>query len=105
MNKHVLPRHRHLAGWLIGAGVLAALVAAPAAIAEPVFPTAGSESASATVNDLEAEGFDVSINYVQGQPNVPLGECRVSRINNPSSPSAAPSMVTVYVDVLCPNAK
>jgi hypothetical protein len=47
----------------------------------------------------------VTVNYLQGRPNVPLSECRVNGINNPSAPTASPSTVTVYVDVLCPNAK
>ena len=82
-----------------------ALAVAPAAAAEPAFPMADAESASATVNDLQAQGFGVSVNYLQGRPNVPLSECRVNGINNPSAPDALPSTVTVYVDVVCPNAK
>jgi hypothetical protein len=93
-----------LAAWLV-AGAALAIAAAPVAIGDPVFPTAGTESASATIGDLQAQGFSVTVNYLQGHPNVPLTECRVNGINNPSSPSASPSTVTVYVDVLCPNAK
>ena len=94
----------HLAALLIGGAALA--IAAPAVAAgDPIIPTAGNESASATVSDLQAEGFSVTINHLQGHPNVPLTECRVNGINNPNSPSAGPSTVTVYVDVLCPNAK
>ena len=92
-----------LATWLLCAGAAASVAAAPIASADPVFPRAGTESASATVMDLEAQGFDVVINYLQGHPNVPLSECRVNTINNPSHMTLEPS--TVYVDIVCPNAK
>ena len=93
------------AALLVTTGAALAIAAAPIAGADPSFPTAGAESASATVNDLQAQGFNVTVNYPQGRPNVPLSECRVNEINNPSAPTASPSTVTVYVDVLCPNAK
>jgi hypothetical protein len=54
--------------------------------------------------DLESQGFDVVVNFLQGQPNLPLSECRVIGINNPSHRVPA-ALSTVYVDVLCPNAK
>ena len=91
--------------FLVAAATAAAIASAPIAGAEPAFPTAGSESASATLNDLQSQGYNVTVNYVQGRPNVPLSECRVNAINNPSAPTAPPSTVTVYIDVLCPNAK
>ncbi|HYZ69053.1 MAG TPA: hypothetical protein VE666_14850 [Mycobacterium sp.] len=92
--------------WLICAGAAASIAVAPIATADPAFPTAGSESASATVMDLQAQGFDVVINWLQGRPNVPLSECRVNGINNPTRMAADPSVLsTVYVDVACPNAK
>ena len=90
--------------WIMSAGAAASIAAAPIASADDVFPTAGSESATATVMDLEAQGYDVVINLLQGHPNVPLSECRVNGINNPSHMAAAAES-TVYVDVLCPNAK
>jgi hypothetical protein len=90
---------------LICAAAAASIAAAPIASAdEPIFPTAGSESASATVMDLESQGFDVVVNFLQGHPNVPLSECRVNGINNPSHMVPA-ALSTVYVDVVCPNAK
>jgi len=92
--------------WLVCAAAATAIAASPTASAEPVFPTAGTESASATVMDLQAQGFDVVINWLQGHPNVPLSECRVNGINDPSHMPANPATLsTVYVDVLCPNAK
>ena len=78
--------------------------AAPVAAATGL-PMAGAGSASAPVNDVQAQGFNVAINYLQGRPNVPLTKCRVHAITKPSAPTAVPSTVTVYVDVLCPNAK
>jgi hypothetical protein len=94
-----------LATWLLCAAAAASIAAAPIAAADPVFPTAGTESASATVMDLEAQGFDVVVNWLQGHPNVPLSECRVNGINDPSHMPSDPSTSTVYVDILCPNAK
>jgi hypothetical protein len=99
-------KSKHLRAWLVaGAAAAAAIAAAPVAAAEPVFPTTGSESVGATVNDLKAQGFTVVINYLEGRPNVPLAECKVTAINDPSAPTADPSTVTVSVDVACPNAK
>jgi hypothetical protein len=99
-----MPNFR-LAMGLAVAGAAAAVATAPMGHSDAIVPTAGSESASATITDLQSAGFNVTVNYLQGHPNVPLSECRVNGINNPSSPAASPSMVTVYVDVLCPNAK
>jgi hypothetical protein len=107
MTTYLKPKH--LAAWLAAAGATAAVAtavaAAPVAAADPVFPTAGSESVGATVSDLKAQGFNVVINYLVGPPNVPLSECQVTGIDNPSAPTADPSTVTVSVDVECPNAK
>jgi hypothetical protein len=58
------------------------------------------------IDQLQAHGFDVSINWLDGHPSVPLRECRVTAINNPStSPVSSSALSTVYVDVACPNAK
>ena len=100
-------RHRMFIPLLAAGAVAATIAAAPIAAADdPIFPTAGTQSASATVMDLQAQGFDVVINWLQGHPNVPLAECRVDGINNPSRMPANPATLsTVYVDVACPNAK
>jgi hypothetical protein len=104
MTTHLKPKH--LPALLVAGGAVAAAIAiAPVADADLVFPTAGSESVGATVTDLKAQGFNVVINYLEGQPNVSLSACHVTAINNPSSPKADPSTVTVSVDVACPNAK
>ena len=104
MNMTTYFKRKHLAAWLLAGGaVAAAIAAAPVAQADQVFPAAGSESVGATVGDLKAQGFSVVINYLEGHPDVPLSECHVTGINNPSPPTADPSTVTVSVDVECPN--
>jgi hypothetical protein len=60
-------------------------------------------------------GYNVSINWLEGHPNVPLKECKVTGISglNGSTTSTDIMMMlmeptefdTVYVDVACPNAK
>lgn len=93
-----------VATWFVCAGAAASIAIAPVAGADDVFPTAGSESASATVADLEAQGYQVVVDFLQGHPNVPLSECRVNGIDNPSH-MVPVEQLTVYVDVACPNAK
>jgi hypothetical protein len=92
---------------VFGAGLLAAsvsLAAAPVATAEPVWPVAGAESAGATIDDLEAQGYDVRINWVSGVSSVPLSWCKVTGIHNPNhDPPSENTFETVYVDVSCPN--
>jgi hypothetical protein len=92
---------------MLGAGILGAAVSlgnASVATAEPVWPVAGAESASATIDDLEAQGYDVRINWVSGVSSVPLSWCKVTAIHNPNdSPSSENTFETVYVDVSCPN--
>lgn len=92
---------------MLGAGVLGAamsLAIAPVATAEPVWPVAGAESASATIDDLEAQGYHVQINWVSGVSSVPLSSCKVTAIHNPNhSPPIEDTFATVYVDVSCPN--
>jgi hypothetical protein len=89
---------------VLAAGILVAVAYAPAAAAEPVWPVAGAEDARATVDDLEAQGYDVRINWVSGIPSVPLHRCEVTAIHNPNhSPPSENTFETVYVDVSCPN--
>jgi hypothetical protein len=92
---------------LLGAMLLAAAVSvakASVATTEPVWPVAGAESASATIDDLEAQGYDVRINWVSGVSSVPLSSCKVTAIHNPNHSSPTENTLeTVYVDVSCPN--
>lgn len=81
-----------------GIGV-AAIFAAPA-LADPIIiPTAGSESAAATIGDLDDLGFDVQINYENGVPNVALSQCTVTDINTVGSAGSQP-IATVTIN--CP---
>lgn len=90
---------------MLAAGFFAAsLACAPIAVAEPVWPVAGAESASATIDDLQAQGYDVQINWVSGVSSVPLSRCKVTAIHNPDHSGEPPTtFTTVYVDVSCPN--
>jgi hypothetical protein len=94
---------RYFAPFLGAAGAAASIAVAPIAAAD-VIPRAGDESASDTIRDLEAEGYNVAINWVRGYSNVPLSECSVTGINNPDrSADSQETFTTVYVDVSCPN--
>lgn len=94
-----------------GFGITTALCAAALALAttagaDPVIPRAGDSSAADTVAALQAAGFDTRVDFLEGNPNVPLGECKVTTILNPNGPMASMLMMsTVYVQVACPNAK
>jgi hypothetical protein len=80
------------------------LPAAPVAVADPVEPEAGSESARAVIDDLRGQGYDVQINWVSGVSSVPLSLCAVTGIHNPDASAGPPAtFTTVYVDVSCPN--
>ena len=86
---------------MLGAGLLAAAVSlatAPVATAEPVWPVAGAESAGATIDDLEAQGYDVQINWVSGVSSVPLSWCKVTAIHNPNH---SPPSENTFDDGLC----
>lgn len=90
-----------LALTLIGA----ALSVAPAATAEPPPVLPGSGPADQIVNELQALGYTVSINWTNGQDSSPpLSGCRVISFHNPDrSGQSAPQDTTIYVDVVCPN--
>ena len=66
------PRPRNFAQLLLFvAGAAASVAVAPIADADPTdVPEVGSESASATIQDLRAQGFNVSIKWVIGTPNL-----------------------------------
>ncbi|PRC43027.1 hypothetical protein C6A85_000000107455 [Mycobacterium sp. ITM-2017-0098] len=77
---------------------------APIATADPVWPIAGAQSAGATIDELQAQGYDVQINWVNSISSVPLEQCKVTAIYNPNrSPPDGTTLATVYVDVSCPN--
>ena len=88
-------------------GLIAAvpiLLAAPAwadppAIPPPGIPEAGSESAAATIGDLDDAGYDVQIQYENGTPEVPLSQCAVTDIDTVGSAGSQP---LAYLTVNCP---
>jgi hypothetical protein len=67
--------HRWVASTLLATGVVAWLAAAPIAVADPVEPEAGSESARAVIDDLRGQGYNVEINWVSGVSSIPLSLC------------------------------
>ena len=93
--------------WVAAAGATAAMVAAPIATADSAaLPVPGAGPANEAIDDLQADGFNVMINWLEGHPNVPLSECEVNAIHDPNSSAVSPSTFqTIYVDVTCPNAK
>jgi hypothetical protein len=96
------PKPRYFVAGLAAVGAVIAV--APVCAADPVWPVAGAESASATIADLQAQGYNVAINWVTGYSTTPLSRCRVSAIHNPDiSPESQKTFTTVYVDVVCPS--
>jgi hypothetical protein len=90
---------------LLVATAAASIAVAPVATADPVWPVAGAESAADTIRDLEDQGYNVAINWVNGYSSGNLSRCSVRAIHNPdrSATSPPPEATTVYVDVDCPH--
>ena len=91
---------------LIATGAAVASIAtAPITAAEPIYPFGGAEPADATIEDLEAQGYTVQINWVSGYPTVPLYECWVDDIHNPNGtgPPKPNTLAIVWVDIGCPS--
>jgi len=87
------PTPRNFALLLFVAGAAASVAIAPIAAADPTgTPEAGSESASATISDLKAQGYNVTINYVSGTPDVPLSSCSVTGIDTAAAPNVSVSV-------------
>ena len=85
---------------LIGVTAAASIaLAAPAVADPPNIPEPGSESAAATISDLDAAGYDVNLQFENGAPNVGLSQCTVTDIN---TAGAAGSQATAYVTINCP---
>ncbi|MBJ7382968.1 MAG: hypothetical protein JHC55_00580 [Mycolicibacterium sp.] len=84
-----------MAASLLASGIGSAVLCAP---------TASAGGADATIADLQAQGYLVQINWINGYDTKPLSQCTVTGINDPDH-SGAPMQVgdTVYVDVRCPN--
>ncbi|BBZ27623.1 hypothetical protein MMAD_19180 [Mycolicibacterium madagascariense] len=79
---------------------VALLLTGAAASATVAAPLAAASGADTVISDLEAQGYLVNVNYVNGASKA-LSQCSVTNVNNPSS-SPKPGD-TVYVDVTCPN--
>jgi hypothetical protein len=81
--------------------VLAAvLLTAPTAVADPPsLPQPGSESAAATVGDLDNAGYDVVLQYENGSPGSPMSQCNVTNIDTVGSAGSQP---LAYVTISCP---
>jgi hypothetical protein len=76
---------------------------AAAAMLIAAAPHAAADSAQATIDALQSQGYVVAINWVDGNTNAPLGTCRVVAVHNPDSSAPNPSSATtVYVDLSCP---
>jgi len=85
---------------VIGLGAAASIALAPLAVADPPnIPEPGSESAAATISDLDSAGYDVSLQFENGAPNVGLSQCTVTDINTVGSAGNQP---TAYVTINCP---
>jgi hypothetical protein len=83
---------------------LAAVAVAPAAGADSLPAVGGGEPASQVIDDLQSQGYNVQINWLNGFDAKPLSQCVVSGINDPNSSAPSPqTFTTVYVDVSCPN--
>lgn len=91
---------RYFAPLLVCAGAAAPIALAPIAAADPALPQPGSEDASATISDYEAQGYEVQVQYTNGVPDVDLSQCWVNTIN--SADAKAGGLRTVYMDVECP---
>ena len=97
------PPVRHDRGMSLGAKSVAVVLAvAGAVLAGAAAPPARAHGADAVIGDLQAEGYIVNINWVNGFNTQQLSDCTVVRVNNPSSNDPMPGDA-VYVDVTCPN--
>ncbi len=76
---------------------------AGAVLAGAAAPVASAHGADAVIGDLQAEGYLVNINWVNGFTTQQLSDCTVVRVNSPSSSPDPMPGDTVYVDVTCPN--
>jgi hypothetical protein len=65
----------------------------------PSIPEPGSESAAATIGDLDSAGYDVSIQYENGVPDVSFYQWTVTDINTAGSAGSQP---IAYVTINCP---
>lgn len=85
----------------VAASLGAAICLAAPAVADPP-PTLTGPTAETAINDLRAQGYNVAINWVAGNPTSALSKCQVVAVHNPNTDGSPPStFTTVYVDVSC----
>lgn len=100
----------------VAAGAAVSLATAtPAAADDQILPRAGDGPADVAIQQLQSAGYTVSVNWLEGHPNVPLRECIVTGISGLSGSTTSNDVMTMlvepdefdtaYVDVSCPNAK
>jgi hypothetical protein len=87
-------RIRRCTPLLLAAGVAAAVVTAP---------MASADGADSVIDELQAKGYTVQVNWPNGFDTEPLAVCTVTNVDNPNSTPQPPSKTTIYVDVTCPN--
>ncbi len=88
-----------LASALVAALGAATVALAPIAGADPDLDT---QSARATIDELQAQGYDVQINWMNGARRESLSDCSVTAVHNPNRSGEPPTtFTTVYIDVLC----
>jgi len=64
--------------------------------------TASADGADATIADLQAQGYTVQINYLNGASES-LSYCSVVNVDDPDSTPHPPAATTLFVDVSCPD--
>ena len=79
-----------------------ALVVASGVLTGITAPAAHANGADVVIRDLEAEGYTVRLNWLNGNKPTLLPRCTVVRVNNPSSDEPAEGDV-VWADISCPN--
>jgi hypothetical protein len=67
-----------------------------------VAPIANADGADATIDDLQAQGYTVQINYLNGASEE-LAYCSVVNVDDPDSTPQPPAATTLFVDVTCSN--
>jgi hypothetical protein len=82
--------------------VTPAVVVAGLIISIFIAPTASADGADATIADLQAQGYTVQINYLNGASES-LSYCSVVDVNDPDSTPHPPASTTLFVDVSCPD--
>ncbi|MCV7013419.1 hypothetical protein [Mycolicibacterium madagascariense] len=78
------------------------VVLAGVALSLSFAPIAAADGADTAIDDLQAQGYTVQINYLNGASEE-LSYCSVVNVNDPDSTPQPPSETTLFVDVSCPN--